>query len=263
MDICGELAYVPYYQRFLFVVYDLHSKWPEVVPMGSVTASAMVDFLEQLFSRWGIPRAITTDNRPQLVSSEFSSYLAARGIPNVHTAFYHPQANGGVEKCNRSLKNGIRAHLAQCFPFKDALSQTLMQYHATQHATTGVSPACLMLGRELELPLSRLHPPQQLPVNTSIRARVHQHQRNMRARYDSKYHVRPTKIRVQDWVRAHWPHRSNTLSSFLSDPLQIKRQLGPVTFELANGSRWHASCLCRVPTPSVMEENLRTPFCHH
>ncbi len=103
-----------------------------------------------------------------------------------------------------------------------------------------------MLGRELELPFSRLRPPHQLPVNTSIQARVHQHQRNMRARYDSKHHVRPTKIRVQDWVRARRPHRSNKLSSFLSEPLQVKRQLGPVTFELANGSCLHASCLRRV-----------------
>ncbi len=58
MDICWELASVPHHQRFLVVVYDLHSKWPEVVPMGSVKASAIVDFLEQLFSRWGMPRAI-------------------------------------------------------------------------------------------------------------------------------------------------------------------------------------------------------------
>ncbi len=98
MDIYGELASVPHHQRFLVVVYDLHSKWPEVVPMCSVTASAMVDFLEQLFSRWGIPQAITTDKGPQFVSSEFSSYLAARGIAHIRTAFYHPQANGGVER---------------------------------------------------------------------------------------------------------------------------------------------------------------------
>ncbi|KAL0177289.1 hypothetical protein M9458_026183, partial [Cirrhinus mrigala] len=98
MDICGELASVPYHQRFLVVVYDLHSKWPRVVPMDSVIASAMVDFLEQLFSRWGILQAITTDNGPQFVSSEFSSYLAARGIVHIHTAFYHPQANSGVER---------------------------------------------------------------------------------------------------------------------------------------------------------------------
>ncbi|XP_016142338.1 meprin A subunit beta-like [Sinocyclocheilus grahami] len=73
MYVCGELASIPHHKRFLAVVYDIHSKWPKVVPMGSVTASTLVDFLEQLFSRWGILRAITTDNGLQFVSNEFSS----------------------------------------------------------------------------------------------------------------------------------------------------------------------------------------------
>lgn len=131
MDICGELVSVPHHQWFLVVVYDLHSKWPEVVPMGLVTASAMINFLEQLFSHWGIPHAITTDNGPQFISSEFSSYLSAKEIAHVHTAYYHPQASGGVERFNQSLKNGIRAHIAQGFPFKAALSQTLLHYCTT------------------------------------------------------------------------------------------------------------------------------------
>ncbi len=80
---------------------------------------------------------MTTDNGPQFVSSEFSSYLAARGIAHICTAFYHPQANGGVKRFNQSLKNGIRAHFAQGFPFKADLSQTLLHYRAIQHATTG------------------------------------------------------------------------------------------------------------------------------
>ncbi len=147
MDICGELASVPHHQRFLVVVYDLHSKWPEVVPMGSVTASAIVDFLEQLFSRWGMPRAITTDNGPQFVSSEFSSYLAARGIAHIRTAFYHPQANGGVERFNQSLKNGIRAHLATGFPFKAALSQTLaLSRYSTCHYMLCPLPVSCLAG---------------------------------------------------------------------------------------------------------------------
>ncbi len=153
MDICGELVSVPHHQRFLVVVYDLHSNWPEIVPMGSVTASAMVDFLEQLFLRWVIPWAITTDNGPQFISNEFSSYLATRGVAHIHITFYHPQGNDGVERFNQSLKNGIRAHLAQGFPFKAALSQTLLHYRATQHATTGVSPDCNKLSSFLSEPL--------------------------------------------------------------------------------------------------------------
>ncbi|KAJ8339346.1 hypothetical protein SKAU_G00361320 [Synaphobranchus kaupii] len=39
------------------------------------------------------------------------------------------------------------------------------------------------------------------------------------------------------------------MASFWSQPLQVTRQLGPATFLLGDGSRWHASRLRRVPTP--------------
>lgn len=39
LDICSELHGVPHHQWFLVVVYNLHSKWPEVTPVGSVTSS--------------------------------------------------------------------------------------------------------------------------------------------------------------------------------------------------------------------------------
>ncbi|KAJ8006677.1 hypothetical protein DPEC_G00109710 [Dallia pectoralis] len=104
LDICGELHNVPHHQRFLVVVYDLHSKWPEVAPMGTVTSAAVVNFLDQLFSRWGLPRAITTDNDPQFLSLEFTTFLANKGVIHIRTSVYHPQANGGVERFNQSLK---------------------------------------------------------------------------------------------------------------------------------------------------------------
>ncbi|KAK3540737.1 hypothetical protein QTP70_034791, partial [Hemibagrus guttatus] len=48
LDICRELHDVPHHLRFLVVVYDLHSKWPEVAPVGSVTSSSIIAFLESL-----------------------------------------------------------------------------------------------------------------------------------------------------------------------------------------------------------------------
>jgi len=65
---------------------------------------------DSLFARWGLPKKIMTDNGPQIISHELSSYLVRKGI---RTAFYNSAANGGVERLNQSLKNGIRAHLAQ------------------------------------------------------------------------------------------------------------------------------------------------------
>lgn len=50
LDICGELHNVPQHQRFLLVAYDLHSKWPEVLPTSSITTKVVIDFLSSLFA---------------------------------------------------------------------------------------------------------------------------------------------------------------------------------------------------------------------
>ena len=109
-----------------------------------VTLHVMVRILDGLFVRWGVPRAITTDNGPQMTSAEFYDFLASRGVKHIRTAFYHPQANGGVERFNATLKNGIRAHLAQGCAFEETLNQTLLHYRASHHSTTLVSPAFLI-----------------------------------------------------------------------------------------------------------------------
>ena len=51
MDICGEIHGVPHHQRYLIVVYDLHSKWPEVFPVGSVTSQIIINILDTVISR--------------------------------------------------------------------------------------------------------------------------------------------------------------------------------------------------------------------
>nr|XP_006813842.1 PREDICTED: uncharacterized protein K02A2.6-like [Saccoglossus kowalevskii] len=68
MDIFGEIAIAPHSQRFLVVVHDLHSKWPEVATTGTVTSTAVIKILKELFTRWGFPEVITTDNGPQFTS---------------------------------------------------------------------------------------------------------------------------------------------------------------------------------------------------
>lgn len=246
LDVCGELHGVPHHQRFLVVIYDLHSKWPEVTPTGSVTAKVLIDILDSLFARWGLPKRITTDNGPQMVSHELASYLAGKGIRHIRTAFYNPAANGGVERFNQSLKNGIRAHLTQGYTLTTSLLQTLLHYRATRHATTGVSPASLMLGRELQLPLDRLRPTPAPGPAHPVQAAVAARQRLTKDRVDRARRAKPPAIAVSDWVRIRRPHRDNKLRSFWSDPIQVSQQLGPASFKLTDGTRWHAGRLRKV-----------------
>ncbi|CAL8339208.1 unnamed protein product [Boreogadus saida] len=95
-----------------------------------------------------------------------------------------------------------------------------------------------------------------MPSLARIRETVAARQQKTRERVDKKCRARPPSLQVSDWVRARRPQRHNKLASFWSQPRQISRLLGPATFLLDDGSRWHASRLRKVPAP--LSEHLAT-----
>lgn len=54
------------------VAVDAHSKWPEVAIMRSITTGKTIEKLGEMFSRFGTPVQLISDNGPQLVSQEMS-----------------------------------------------------------------------------------------------------------------------------------------------------------------------------------------------
>ena len=48
----------------MLVAMDYFSKWPEAATCESVTSSAVIDFLNGLFDRYGLVEEISTDNGP-------------------------------------------------------------------------------------------------------------------------------------------------------------------------------------------------------
>ncbi|MEM7040822.1 MAG: DDE-type integrase/transposase/recombinase, partial [Bacteroidota bacterium] len=145
-DICGPFATAPATKRFLLVLQDYTSKYPEVGSCGTITSASVMEFLEAVFSRHGYPLEMITDNGTQLVSGEFKSYLRSRGINHSRTAFYNPQANGMVERFNRVLKEGLQAAHIEGMAWDNSIRNLLMTYRSTRHATTGKSPFETMYG---------------------------------------------------------------------------------------------------------------------
>ena len=83
--------------KMYFVVIDSYSKFPEIVQMKSTTAVATVNVLREIFSRYGLPEMIVSDNGPQFISQEFKSFCNQNGIFHRTTAVYKPSTNGQAE----------------------------------------------------------------------------------------------------------------------------------------------------------------------
>ncbi|XP_060084268.1 uncharacterized protein K02A2.6-like [Ylistrum balloti] len=93
---------------YLFVVVDYFSRYFEVDTMRSTTTERIIKSLRKIFLTHGLPLSITTDNGPQFIADSFADFLAEQGIEHRRVTPLWPQANGKVERQNKSLLKRIR-----------------------------------------------------------------------------------------------------------------------------------------------------------
>ncbi|XP_016343694.1 uncharacterized protein LOC107689988 [Sinocyclocheilus anshuiensis] len=87
--LCADVC--PFEGHMYLVVVDAHSKWPKVCVMDSTTSAKTIQVLRTLFSRYGLPEVLVSDNGPQFTSEEFQTFLKANG-PNVASVVEKAQA---------------------------------------------------------------------------------------------------------------------------------------------------------------------------
>jgi len=216
------------------VAIDCYSKWPEVRCIGNVTSAVVVDFLSDLFCRFGTTEELVSDNGPQFISDELQQFLSAHGVRHSKVALYNPQANGEVEKFNRVLKEGLKAAFADGKTFQQGVRQTLASYHSTPQSATGVSPAKLMYNFEMRTQLSLLSndATQKAQVDNTKR-QVWFSLKEVKASRSSQV-AKPVDLRPGDSVCVCIPVRSHKLSPDYSEPLRV-RKANETTVWLENG----------------------------
>ena len=111
---------------------------------------------QHIFARYGFPQSARADNGPQFVSVEFENYLRENGVEHRKSPPLWPQANGEVERQNRTLLKAIKIAVAEGKNWKEELPKFLLAYRSTPQLTTGATPAFLMFGRELKTKLPEM-----------------------------------------------------------------------------------------------------------
>ena len=144
---------------YYFVVVDAFSKWPEIVIMKNITGKMTVKASETIYSKFGYPETIVSDNGTQFTSAEFAQMCSNYGIKHIRTAPYHPQSNGQAERFVDTLKRGLRKLKGEEGCPEDQLQKFLFNYRATPNSVLdGKAPCEVFLGRKLRTRLSLLIP---------------------------------------------------------------------------------------------------------
>lgn len=160
IDIRGPDDTLGRKNRFAVVVVDYYSKWAEVELMPDATTSRIICFLQRLFHREGIPEYLVSDNGKQFTNWNFKRFLENQGVEHIKTPVYHPQANGLVERFNRTLGGFMMTTRELRGDFPSRVAEMVGAYNATPQATTGRSPAELLHGRPMRTRLNVKDQPQ-------------------------------------------------------------------------------------------------------
>ena len=189
-------------QNFLLVV-DSHSKWLEVLPMSSTTACATVTALRSLFTRFGLPDQVVTDNGPQFIAGVFKEFLKANMIKRTLCPPYHPSTNGLAERHVQTFES-LWKKSDQTLSLQHKIANLLFCYRNTPHTTTGRSPAELFLKRAPKTRLSLVKPSlQKKIVRGQIASKSFHDGSHPQARsYDLYQNVRVRNIRGgrEKWI---------------------------------------------------------------
>ena len=149
MDLIGPFDRNTQGYRFVLVLVDYATRYPEAVPLRNISAKSVAQALFQVISRVGIPKEILTDQGTSFMSRTLQELYGLLRIQSIKTSVYHLQTDGLVERFNRTLKSVIRKFVHNDSHNWDKwLVPLLFAVREVPQASTGFSPFELLFGRK-------------------------------------------------------------------------------------------------------------------
>ena len=130
-------------------VIDYHSRYPFLFKLKTGSSSEIIACLSVLFSMFGVPHYLVSDNGPNLVSDQMESFLISNGIVHNKCSIYYPQANGVVERLHGTVKNRVDKLAMEGMNMDDAIRVVLTEIRSSPNSGTGFTPFFLLFGREM------------------------------------------------------------------------------------------------------------------
>ena len=138
----------------VLVVVDAGSGWIMAFPTRDRSSKTVIKCLRTVFTRFGVPELMVSDNRKEFVSREVNLWLERQGVRKMESPPYFPRANGLAERAVRTLKSALVTWKENVYhsDFNTFLQRVLF-HHRVSAFSRGKSPAEIIFGRQLRVPV--------------------------------------------------------------------------------------------------------------
>jgi hypothetical protein len=156
---------------------DRYSGWLSIARLGKDDSAHIITYLRHFFSRWGVPKNLTTDGASVFTSLAMKNFYDRWGVEHRVSSAYYPRANKRAEVAVKSAKRLLMNNLGPAGTLdSDRVARALLAHRNNPDPETGVSPAQVIFGRELRdhLPAitGRYQPRQEWRLEADLRARA-------------------------------------------------------------------------------------------
>ena len=91
LDILGPLPIGKGQCKFIIIGVEYFTKWAEAKPLATITKKKVCNFVwRSIICRFGIPRALVSDNGKQFDNPKFRDFCSKLGIKNYYSSPAHP-----------------------------------------------------------------------------------------------------------------------------------------------------------------------------
>ena len=141
-DFCGPIK-----NYYYLVVFDEYSRFPVISKVSTTSATAVIPKLDEIFSTFGIPNILKTDNGSPFQSENFSLFAKYLGFHHRKITPLWPRANGEAERFMKNLKIVLQTAVVEGTNETQQLNKFLRSYRSTPHSSTQVAPHEALFGK--------------------------------------------------------------------------------------------------------------------
>lgn len=208
VDVAGPFPESDEGNKYIIVVQDYFTKWPEVFATPNQEAKTVAKKLvHEVICRFGVPLEIHSDQGRNFESALFQEVCQLLGMHKTRTTPAHPQSDGMVERFNQTLEN----HLAKVVDehqrdWDQYIPLFLLSYRSAIHDSTSATPAMVNFGREMRLPVDALTgtPPEAPKPVTDYAA-------DLQKRLDEVHAlVRDCSLKSSERMKTRYDRKANT-----------------------------------------------------
>ena len=154
IDFVGPLEKTKKGNKYILVVTDYLTKWPEAKAMKEATAENVIEFIyKRIICTYGCPKVILSDRGTHFRNKLVDGLCEKFEIKHKLSSPYHPQTNGLVERFNRTLCESLAKVSRKEDEWDEHIKSVLFAYRITRHNTTKKTPFFMVYGREAILPI--------------------------------------------------------------------------------------------------------------